>query len=213
MSLTEDEWRDRLPEIERIAGKVGRSKNASPNVRDRLQSEAAGHIAEVIGQFNSAKGSFSTWCWTVLGNLCVTMIRKEARERERFDGYRGEMLHTGRRRMAGQESQSGEEELPDDERQPLPDLVPLLEQKLKPIDRLIVAAYHGVLNACGDDIVDRWCAEAKTDKAIDLRAAAVVPRQNRSQAVADALGRKLDYVRTRLFRAMQTLKSARQEGT
>jgi DNA-directed RNA polymerase specialized sigma24 family protein len=208
MPLTDDEWRELLPQIERIISAVGLRKNASPTVRDRLEEEAVPHLLKVIDQFNPKVASFSSWCKTVLGNFCVTLIRKEATARKRFGLYRDEFLHTHATEMRGQGWRAPpDEDEHDDAAAPPPriDLVPVLEARLAAIDRLLVATYFGVLDFCGPAVVDRWCRDATCDKADELRRVAALPKRERQRATAEALGRKHDWVRTRIYRAMQQI--------
>jgi len=206
--LSDEAWRDLIPQIEGIARKVARHKNASPTVRDALFSEAVGHIFDKRTSFDDTVARFSTWCWTVLANLCVSMIAKEAVARRRRDRHRNDEEYRQQQMLRQGRSASSSEDGADEEeqREPRPDLFSLLEDRLKPQDRLLVATYSGVLDACGRDVVERWCREAECEQAHELYRIAGLPTAQRKQAIAIALHRKLDWVRTRIYRALEALK-------
>jgi len=206
--IPDDEWSSWTPHIQRIAAKVARNKNASPTVRDALLAEAVGHIYENRDKFDATRASFSTWCWTVLANLCVSLIRSEDVEHRRWKKYARdeEYRQQGQGRPGSAPSPVGSHDEPEEPRRPRADLLPLLEARLNPMDRLLVATYAGVLGGFGGDVVDRWCREAACDHATELLRVATIPQRERKRAIAEALGRRLDWVRTRLYRALGELR-------
>jgi RNA polymerase sigma factor (sigma-70 family) len=208
---TDEEWRSLIPQIERIARRVANRCNASPTVRDELADEAVGHIFRVYDKFNPAIANFSAWGDTVLRNLCVTLIRKEAARRRLADNVRQSLSSDGHVPQPG-----GPVRLPESEQAeraaneasvPRIDIVALLKRLPSPQDRLLLGAYQGVLSTCEAEAVNRWCRDANWDHAAALTALEELPRQQRKQAIAHIVGAKVDWVRQRIFRAVQRLKN------
>lgn len=206
--IPDNQWSSLVSEIRRIANSVAIRKNASPTVRDELLAAAVEHIYDKRDKFDPARASFNTWCWTVLANLCVDLIAREAAERRRRARYRSaeEYRQEQQLRPTRPKSTGDEDDETEDQRRPRPDLLPLLEARLTPMDRLLVATYAGVLGGFDRDVVDRWCREAACDHAADLLRVATIPQRERMRAVAETLGRKLDWVRTRMYRAFRDLR-------
>lgn len=195
---TDDQWQELLPQIEKIALRVATRLNASAGVRDELLSEATSHISDAIKSFDPDKARFSTWCKTVLRNLCVSQIRKEAVRRTRQAKY-GESVARG---LAAQ-WRGGPEEIAE---KPRFDLVEVLERHLLPTDRLLLATYAGVLADCGAEAVEGWCREAECADLEALRTVDALPKVNRKQALALVFGQKLSWVAQRIFRSIQAIK-------
>ena len=219
--IPDDHWAALLPEIERIARMVAIKRNASPTVRDALFSKAAGHVFEASISFSPNQGRFAAWCQRVLNNLCVDLIRREAASRRRFDRYRDDMEHlqgtaertSGNRTSAEEDDETDEQPLlPMSPEQLRADLVDLFERRLAPDRRLLVIAYLGGIDACGEGVVARWCREAGFTQPVDFRTIASLPKTKRKKALANALGLKLDTVRTQIYRALQSLGGDGVEG-
>jgi len=208
---TDEEWRSLIPQIERISRRVANRCNASRTVRDELANDAVGHIFAVYGKFNAAIASFPAWCDTVLRNLCVTLIRKEAARYRLADNVRDSLSLEGQASQRGgpaQLSESGHADLAANEASASNvDIMALLEKLPSPQDRLLLGAYQGVLCKCNPEAVDRWCRDAGWDHAIVLRALEQLPRQQRKRAIAQIVGAKVDWVRQHIFRAVQRLKN------
>lgn len=229
--IPDDQWLALLPEINRIARNVGLQKNASPTVRDRLCSEAVSHVFLKSKLFSPAQGKFAAWCQQVLGNLCVDLIRKEAAARRRFDRYRADVERDQQAAeqaarnpaadpidtVSSEDARDGgkvAEEATDaatcgadpDNQGIRADLMGLLEQHLEPVDRLLLVTYLGLFDACQSAVVDRWCREACLDHAADFRRVSTLPKRSRKREIATALRKELDWVRTRIYRALVLLK-------
>jgi len=207
---TEDEARRLIPQIQRLARAAANRLNASPVVRDELDAEAVGHVFGVIDTFDPRLASFSTWCFTVLRNRCVTLIRQEAArrnlgkklgQRKALDAERHQSEGAGMSPLEAVEDAAEREA-----RRPRFDIVQVLERHLKPNDRMLVAAYAGLLAACCPEVVDRWCREAKWNHAVAFQATANLPQRQRKEALAGIVGEKVDWVRQRIFRALRRLQ-------
>lgn len=206
---TDEEARDRTPQILGIAKQVANRLNASTTVRDELYDAVLGHVFAVMHTYDPTKARFSTWCYTVVRNQCVTLIREEARRTKLYKKARGRAEVDEERQLKAGPAASPLEEREQDERNAAGkgfDFVPLLDRHLQPIDRLMLAAYLGVLSTVGDDVVVRWCREAGRDDAARLTVVEQLPKSQRKHAIAHALGEGLGWVRQRIFRAVQRLK-------
>ena len=170
-----------------------------------------GHVFGVYEKFNPSIAAFPAWCDTVLRNLCVSLIRKEAVRYKLADNVRESLSLGAHAREAEDPTQVAiaEQEARAANAAPGPnvDIVALLEKLPSPQDRLLIAAYQGVLSACEAEVVERWCQESNWDHAAALLALEQLPRQQRKQAVAQIVGARVDWVRQRIFRAVQRLKT------
>jgi RNA polymerase sigma factor (sigma-70 family) len=212
---TDEEARQLAPVIERIARQVANRQNASRTVRDELAGEVVGHVFSVIHTFDPSVAKFSTWCYAVVRNHCVTLIRQEARRRGIAEKARDAAKIDEERQLLEGPAPSPAEEREEAELRagrPRFDLVPLLDAHLQPIDRLLLAGYVGLLSAVDGDVVDRWCRDAERPDAAGLTEIEGVPKSQRKQAMARILGEKLGWVRQRIFRAVQRLKQQGLEG-
>lgn len=213
-----DQWSALVPQIERLAKSVGLQTNATPTVRDQLCAEAVSHVYEASAEFDPCQGRFVAWCQRVLRNRCVDLIRKEAAQRRRFDRYRTDAEREfadalrAERQTVPVASGASDGTLATDPGRLRADLVNLLERHLEPLDRLLLTTYLAALDTCGDDVVDRWCREAGLDHTDDVRMIATLPQKNRKKELAKAIGRELDWVRTRIYRAVEKLKAAGLPG-
>jgi len=206
---TDDEWRGFLPQIEQIAETVGRRTNASPTVRDELVASAVAHVYERITHFDPQQSAFRTWCWTVLKNHCISLIRREAVQRKRMQGHVDYVAHEHAKRLLDDPSFSpleAQEYLADEARRPRLDIVRVLEENLQPIDRILLVGYAGLCAACGDSTLARWCVEAGDVDAAALTAIEALAKTKRKKALAGLLGEKVDWVRQRIYRATVLLK-------
>lgn len=207
---TDEEALELKPRIERIARSVATRSNASRTVRDQLYDDAVGHVFSVYHKFDPQVASFSTWCFTVLRNHCVTLIREEARKSKHLKRARDAAKVEDERRHQEKPAPSPAEEQED--RVPRVDLVALFDRHLDPLDRLLVAAYEGLLKRFGSVIADRWCREAGRGDAAAWLAIESLPQTQRKRAEAALIGENIDWLRTRIWRAMQTLKDAIATG-
>jgi RNA polymerase sigma factor (sigma-70 family) len=206
---TDDEIRDRTQQIERIARQVANRLNASSTVRDELYDAAVGHVFSVIHTYDPTLAKFSTWCYTVVRNQCVTLIRQEAKRNKIVKKARGVAEVDEERQLRSAPTASAMEESEEEARASAGtgfQFAPLLDEHLKPIDRLMLAAYLGVLSTLGDDVVARWCREAGHEGAASLAGVEQLPTSQRKEAIAAVLGESLGWVRQRIFRAVQRLK-------
>jgi RNA polymerase sigma factor (sigma-70 family) len=201
---SEEESQLLIPQIERIARRVARRLNASPSVRQEFDADAVGHVFEVIDRFDAERASFGTWCQTVLRNHCVTLIRREAGRRKLIENVGNAAAIEAERRLGEGPPPSPLEER--ENRPPQIDVAKLLEERLQPLDRLLFATYAEVLSACAAETVERWCREAGCEQAA-LRAIEALPRSQRKNRLAAALGENIDWVRQRIYRAVQRLKA------
>jgi RNA polymerase sigma factor (sigma-70 family) len=193
-------------QIDGIARMVATRCNASRTVRDRLYEDATGHVFAVLHAFDRQRGAFSTWCYTVLHNHCVSLIRAESQERKYLEHARDAARVEDERRRLEKPAPSAIEER--EQRMPRAQLVAAFDRHLEPLDRLLVAAYEGLLQRFGTDVCDSWCrAAGRSDSAAwhDIEAK---PQGQRKKALAALLGESLAWVRTRIWRAMQALKQA-----
>lgn len=207
---TDEEALQLKPQIERIARSVATRLNASRTVRDQLYDDAVGHVFSVYHKFDPQVASFTTWCFTVLRNHCVTLIREEAQRWKYLEHARDSAEIEDEHRHREKPAPSPAEER--EERVPRTDLVALLDRHLEPLDRLLLAAYEGLLQRFGTEVADRWCREADRADAAAWRAIESLPQKQRKRAEAKLLGEEIDCVRTRLWRAMQKLKAAMAGG-
>lgn len=206
--IPDDQWLPLVPRIERLANRVATRKNASPTVRDTLLAEAVTHVFDKRDAFDGALGAIEPWCWRVLANLCVSLIRNEAAENRRRARYRSaeEYRQAGQLRPRRASPTDGSPDDFEERQRPRPDLVAFLERLPQPMDRLLLATYAGVLDDCGHAVVNRWCHEAKCDRASDLLGIATMPKRERKRALAETLDRQHDWVRTRIYRALRMLQ-------
>jgi len=216
---TDDEWRLLLPQIERIARSVANRCNASRTVRDEFAASAVSHVYAVYEKFDPGIASFRTWCGTVLRNHCVNLIRSEARGRKALDKLRDCAVEREAERLDAPPPPSPAEERETQAEQAAAQrggsavgLVERLEKLASAQDRILVAAYYGVLSACGAETVDRWCREAGWAHAESLRALEQVPRTKRKRAIAGIVGSSADWVRQHIFRAIGRLKDGEVGG-
>jgi RNA polymerase sigma factor (sigma-70 family) len=206
---TDEEIRDRTQQIERIARQVANRLNASSTVRDELYDAAVGHVFAVMHTYDPTVAKFSTWCYTVLRNQCVTLIRQEAKRRKIIKKARGVAEVDEERQLRSGPAASAMEVREEGVRASTAtgfQFVPLLDAHLKPIDRLMLAAYLGALSTVGDEVVARWCREAAHEGAASLAGVEQLPTTQRKEAIAAVLGESLGWVRQRIFRAVQRLK-------
>lgn len=213
---TDDEWRPLIPQIDQIARRVANRCNASQMVRTELADEAVGHMFSVYEKFNPAIASFSAWADRVLRNLCISLIRREAVRRKLTDSFREFLSQKGQASQpvgpaelseSGSADQASHESLLSNG-----DIEALLEKLPSAQDRLLLGAYQGILSVCDAEAVDRWCRDSGLDHAGPLRALEQLPRQQRKQALAHIFGATVDWVRQRIFRAVQRLKTDGQGG-
>lgn len=206
---TDDEIRERTQQIERIARQVANRLNASSTVRDELYDAAVGHVFAVIHTYDHTKAKFSTWCGTVIRNQCVTLIRQEAKRKKIIKKARGVAEVDEERQLRAGPATSAMEEREEGARATTAagfQFVPLLDEHLRPLDRLMLAAYLGTLSTVGAEVVARWCREAGHEGAASLAGVEQLPTSQRKAAIAGVLGESLGWVRQRIFRAVQRLK-------
>lgn len=213
---TEDEWRELLAQVEPIAITVGRRCNASPTVRDELLSSAVSHVYERYDHFDPQKSAFSTWCRTVLKNHCISLIRSEAARTKRTKRHADHVARAQEQRLLDEPPPTplevAEEEAAKARRRPL-DVSATLERHLQPVDRVLLVVYAELSTACGSATLARWCEEAGGVDATALTAIEALAKPKRKQALALLLGETVDWVRQRMFRAVQRLKDRGIEGT
>lgn len=212
---TNDEWHALLPQIERIAVSVGRRNNASPTVRDELESSAVAHVYQRITHFDPTRATFSTWCQTVLRNHCVSLIRGEASRTNRGKKHAESVAHEHQQRLAGAPPPTPLETDEDQAaaaRRPQVNVPEVLERHLQPIDRILLVVYAELSPACGEETLARWCTEAGGVDSAALRAIETLPKARRKQALAGMLGESVGWVRQRIFRATQRLKDRGLRG-
>lgn len=202
--MNEEEWRQSIPLILRIARWVANRVNASVTVRDELLAEGVTHLWRKIHLFDPTQATFRTWATAVLHNLCVSMIRKEATRRNLINKARTEAQIEQERQLREGPAPSGPEQ--EEARRPRFDIVETLDRLRHPIDRILLGAYAGVISSCRPDVVERWCREAGFEHAAALHGIEALPRARRKRALATLVGQTSDWVRQRIFRATQVLK-------
>lgn len=206
--ISDEEARRLVPHIERIARQVANQLNASRWVRDALAQDAVGHVFTVYHKFDPAIASFGTWCHTVLRNKCVSLIRKDAGRRRAMGGLHDEAsIAEERQRREGPVS-SADEPLVE---RPLPFLLARFEMYLVPLDRLLLGAYQGLLSRFGVEVVHRWCRADKRDGDAAFLEIETMPQNKRKQALAQLFGETSDWVRQRIFRAVEKLRRGLEE--
>lgn len=202
-------WADLIPAIEKIARQVGRRKNASPRVRDELETLAVSFVYEKSDHYNSAVATFSAWCQTVLGNKCVDLIQKEAADRRLVERV-GEEL--GRK--------TDNPELNDDEPEiPEVDWMGFYRTRRMPIDRVLLILDLQHFSQFPADTIAGWIQEAGLPTDFPLKNLEAVPKRSRNEAIArellkaegcavtkEAVNTKTAWIRQRLRRAKKDLE-------
>jgi len=196
-------WADLIPAIEKIARQVGRRKNASPRVRDEIESLAVSFVYEKSGHYNSAVATFNAWCQTVLSNKCVDLIQKEAADARLIERVGDGLM----RKTNDPEPDSDEPKIPD------VDWPSFYRARGRPIDRvlLLLDLEHG--SRFPAETIACWIQEAGLPKDFPLKDLEAVPKRIRSEAIArellkaegrevtdEAVKKKKQWIRTRLFR-------------
>lgn len=211
------DWSALIPEIERIAVSVGRRKNASPRVKDKLIGLATSHVWQKSDLFDPARGSFGAWCQTVLANKCIDLIRKEAGEIDVIEAVTAQV-----------EARVRESFRPDEDDEPLPtiDWSDVFDKaKPKPIDRILFVLDLEICDRFPSGTVARWLLEAGLPTAFPIQEIRGKPTHLRNKAIAVALlaaegvepgerevKRKQDWIRTRLFRVNTRIAPYLQGG-
>ena len=202
-------WADLIPAIEKIARQVGRRKNASPRVRDELETLAVSFVYEKSGLYNSAFATLNAWCQTVLSNKCVDLIKKEAADRRLIDGV-GEEL---RRKTDDPEPSDDEPEPPE------VDWVNYYRTRRSSIDRVLLILDFEHCSQFPADTIAGWIQEAGLPKEFPLKNLEAVPERSRNEAIArdllkvkgcavtkEAVTPKTAWIRQRLRRAKKDLE-------
>lgn len=204
--MTEQELQQRIPVIERLARRVANRKNASCGVREELLADAVAHIWMKIDAYDSAKGSFEQWTYVVLRNHCVSMIREEAKRWKIAKGVRANAEREQDERLRAEPVVAEVMAVEEEARRPQIDVVEKLGRLPHAIDRILLATYSGLLENCGRDVIVRWCREAGIENVAAIHEIGAMPQAKRKKALATFTGHTNDWVRQRIFRAVQSLR-------
>jgi len=192
--MTDADWERHGEAITRIANKVVRRLNMTPNTKQEFVESVAFNVASKWDHFDPNRGVFDAWCYTVLKNHGVSLIRKTAKERRANDFLR----------LTTPVEQPPSDEL--DRQEEASRVVDQLESYVGGLDRIIVAIDCTLLGRLRDDRVARWLTDANLPGDFQWRALEAIDRNcERRAALAEALQQSGGWLRQRINRALHKL--------
>jgi hypothetical protein len=197
------EWDDRRQIVEELASRVASKLNMIPLTRDEFLSGATAWIVEQEHRFDPEKGTFGPWCYRVLYNHGVDVIRRSARDLD----LKKEKRYETRRALArnARLDRTG----PEPDEAPERDPVDILEQHVAGEDRIFLAIDVCLLGRLAPDRVEVWLRQAGIQADFPWQDLEAIEKQaDRRSALAAAIGQDDGWLRQRIYRALQKIKKA-----
>lgn len=195
----------------RIAWEVGQRRFPGTQLAQDLCEEAPSHIWEKISTFRPAKGSFPAWCYRLVDNLAIDLLRQRQRRRP-VDGPTGAppdgqpqpWLRVEDPRWR-KEQQAVETRLDAQQGFAPQDLERL--QTVPVLRRVIALAVVGWSGAVPPDLWHKWLEDAKIDPPFPPPDCS--PKNGlrpNVRLVAEALEDSEDNVRAHFYRSLPVLR-------
>ena len=199
----DNEWDDRKRIVEEQAAQIASKLNMIPLTRDEFLAGALAWIVEKEYGFDPERGMFSPWCYRVLYNHGVDVIRRSARDLD----LKKEKRYETRRALArnARLDRTG----PEPDEAPERDPADILEQHVAGEDRVLLAIDVCLLGRLTSDRVAAWLREAELPEDFAWQALEAIEKQaNRRRALAAALGQDDGWLRQHIYRALLKIKKA-----
>ena len=200
--IADDAWGDLHPLVEKTARKVARVLNMNALTRDAFLAEAAGWILEKGDGYHAARGDLGGWCYRVLTNRGVDLIRRAATEKKALRAY-GDAARREHRFASRGGGPLSEEADP-----PL-DAVAVLETHVAGVDRLLIAIDCRLLGTLATGRAEAWLEQAGLSGDFPWREIEAIEKQaDRRKALVASLCVSPGWLRKRLSRALDALAKA-----
>lgn len=197
------EWDDRTRIVEAQAAQVASKLNMIPLTQDEFLAGATAWIFERAHRFDPTMGNFSPWCYRVLYNHGVDVIRRSAHDID----LKKEMKQETRRALARNPRLDRTGTEPDEA--PNRDPADILEQHVTGKDRVLLAIDVCLLGRLSSDRVAAWLREAELPADFSWQALEAIKKQaDRRRALAAALGQDNGWLRQHIYRALLKIKKA-----
>lgn len=199
----DDEWDGRTRIVEELAAQVAAKLNMIPLTRDEFLSGAMSWVVEQGHRFDPGKGPFSPWCYRVLHNHGVDVIRRNARDLE----LKQEKRHENRRSLA--RNARLDRTAPEPDEAPARDPADMLEQHVAGEDRIFLAIDVGLLGRLAPDRVEAWLRQTQLPADFPWQDLEAIEKQaDRRKALVAVCGKDDGWLRQRLNRALKKIKKA-----
>lgn len=189
-----DAWDAEKRIVEEVALIVATKLSMIPLTKDAFLADAVPWIWGRRRRYDPSRGSFRSWCASVLRNRGVDIIRRHARDQEM----------KREKRYAAAIDQRSRAPVRDDR-----DPADMLEAHLEGLNRVLVAVEYQLLGRLAPDRSAAWLRHADVPAGFPWQAIeAVEDRAGRRKALAAACGKEYGWLNQRIHRAIQKLRQA-----
>lgn len=197
--MNDEDWEQYEATINQIAQRIARRLKMTPATQREFLESIQYKLVTVWDRFDPQMGEFGGWCWQVLRNHGVSVIRTNGRPpgNNMFDGDGGDLEADPRE---NHEDRIATQELANN-------AVDALERCVSGLDRVLVAIDSQLLGRLTPERADRWVNEANLPAEFSWRDIEAIPdKAERRRTLAAALDRDVNWVRQRINRALGRIR-------